>query len=384
MRRILTVLILIMTIVSCKRKDLSDTHVTCLTPVPDTAQLLSGMMKSVRFIPLETTSRSLIGGRIEKIKKINNKYYVNSDRKELLEFDENGLFIRKIGHTGSGPGEYTELSDYDVFENGNILIQDGRKLIFYDMDGKYQHSVMLKIMAFNIKIVNDRILAFGSGEKYAIYELDLSGKIINNEFKSNYATRLGRPIAFITYGQDKIIIHIGNSNDFIFYDLNDKSFSYTKLLCDDNILSSIREEELHQTHNGNYESVYGGMSEQLIFTMAGSNSSLLFLYGQLMNNDKKYIQVLNISNGNTEHVISMKDIDDVTFTNPFFILNSWTADASDCFISYVYPDAIWAGCQKHNNFKDHPYYNKLEKLLANKSEDEIMDENPILVEFVFK
>jgi hypothetical protein len=341
------------------------------------------MLESVRFIPLETTDQSLIGRTIGKIKKINNKYYVSTNRKELLEFDENGLFLRKIGRIGAGPGEYKELCDYDVFENGNILIEDAKKLIFYDEDGKYLHSVMLDFMPYNIKIVkDDRILVSGSGEEYMIYEIDLSGKIIKKEFKSNKASRWGGPIAFITYGQDKTITQIGNSNDFIFYNFNDKSFSYTKLVCD-NILNSVKEEKLHQVYNGKYDDVYENVCA--IFTVAGYCSHLFFLYGYLNNENKKFIQVLNIETGNIEHVISKKDIDDVTFTdNPFFILNAWSSDAQDCFITYVYPDKVWNGLKKHSDFEENPNYKKLKELVMDKSEDEVIDENPMLVEFVFK
>jgi hypothetical protein len=319
-----------------------------------------------------------------KIKKINNKYYVSHSRKELLEFDENGLFLRKIGRIGTGPGEYSELCDYDVFENGNILIEDAMKLIFYDRDGKYLHSVMLDFMPYNIKIVKDeRILASGSGEEYAFYEIDLSGKVIKKEFKSNKATRWGSPIAFITYGQDKTITKIGRSNDCILYDFNDKNFSYTRLVCDNDILSSVKEEELNQVYNDKYEDVYRNVNG--IFTMAGSDSHLFFLSGYIFSDNKKSIQVLNIETGNIEHVISNKDIDDVTFTdNPFFMFGAWGTDAKDCFITYIYPDKIWNGLKKHSDFEENPNYKKLKELFMDKSEDEVIDENPMLVEFVFK
>jgi hypothetical protein len=347
------------------------------------------MLKSVRFIPLETTDESLIGGifGIRKIKKINNKYYISSNFRDLLEFDENGLFIKRIGKTGIGPGEYVELGDFDVFENGHILVSSANRLIFYDKEGKYLHSIMLDFMIWNIKIVkNNRILIFSTGAEYAFYEIDLSGKIINKEFKSNNATRIGHSISFVTYGQDKTITKIGHSNDCIFYHFNDKNFSYTKLLCDNGVLDTVREEELQQAYNGKYNDVYGNISEKAIYSVAGSNSHLCFIYGYgCFDEDKKVIQVLNIENRNIEHIISRQDIDDVTFTDkPYFMLGAFASDAQDCFLTYMHPFDLLDGLKKHSEFEDNPNYKKLKELFMNKSEDVIAEENPILVEFVFK
>jgi hypothetical protein len=384
MKKIIILLVLIVVIVSCstKKKTLSDECITSLKPEPNEPQLLSSMIKSVRFIPLETTEQSLIGRLLMKIKKINNKYYVSFDFKELLEFDENGKFIKKIGRIGGGPGEYVELDDFDVFENGNIIIEGVQKLIFYDKDGKYQHTVELEFMPGNMKLVqNNRILIFGSGTEYGIHEVDLSGKIIKKELKMNLATKNYKLIHFVNYGQDKTITQIGNSNEFIFYDFNGKNFSYTKLLCDDGILNSVSDEKLWQT-TSDFKDVYKNIQDKAIFRVAGTNSHLFFWYGH--DNDIKS-QVLNIETGNIEHVISNKDINDITFVEPSnFITGSARADAQDCFITYVYLSDVRKGLDKYSEFADNPNYKKLKELLMNKSEEEIDDENPVLVEFVFK
>jgi hypothetical protein len=385
MKRTILLLTLIAVIIGCstKKKTLSDRYITCLKPIPERPQQLSGMMKSIKFIPLETTNQSLIGKWINKIKKINNKYYVAYDRKELLEFDENGAFVKKIGHLGSGPGEYVELNDFDVFENGSIVINDAQQLMFYDKDGKYQHTVMLQVMPWKMKLVkDDRILVFGSGTEYVIYEIDLSGKIIKKEFKMNNATKSGKYIHFINYGQDKTITQIGYSNEFIVYDFNDKNFSYTKLLCDDDILSSISEEKLWQA-TSDFRNVYKNIQDKAIFRAAGSNSHFFFWYGY--ENDIKS-QILNIETGNIEHVISNKDIDDITFVEPsgFILGGTITTDTQDCFITYVYLEDVRKGLDKYSEFADNLNYKKLDELLRGKNEEEIADENPMLVEFIFK
>jgi hypothetical protein len=383
MKRYIILLILVAITFSCstKKKPLPDRHITCLKSIADKPQQISGMIKSVRYIPLETTEQSLIGKWITKIKKINNKYYVACDRKELLEFDENGSFVRKIGRVGGGPGEYVELCDFDVFENGNVLIVNGQQLIFYDSEGKYQNAATLEFMPWNMKLVKDsRILVFGSGSEYAVYEIDLSGKIKKQEFKMNNTTKVGKYIHFINYGQDKTITQIGYSNDFILYDFNDENFLYTRLLCDDGILTSETEEKLRNAAS-DFRNVFKDIRDMAIFGVAGSDSHLFLWYGY--DYDIK-AQILNIRTGNIDHVLSNKDINDLTFVEPSIMEEAKKTDARDCFITYIYLSDVKKGLDKHSNLSNNPNYKKLEELLRNKSEEEIDDENPVLVEFIFK
>jgi hypothetical protein len=357
---------------------MSGEAITCLKPAPDKPQKISGMLKNVRFVPLETTENSLIGRTIGKIKKINSRYYVASDRKELLEFDSNGSYIKTIGRVGQGPGEFVELEDYDVFDNGNTVILDYKKLILYDKEGKYLQSIPLKIVGYNIKIVaDDRILVYETGfEEYAVHEINLSGEILQRALKTAKATRIGRPVKFFMYGTDKIIISTGVSNDFVLYDLKDKKFVDIRLLCDDDILTSEKEEKIRQVQK-NLE----GITEKMVSTLAGCQSHFFFACGT--SPSKSLMQVLNISSGNVDYAMTGNDIDDVTFTSPFFLANSWACETDAGFLTYIYPDRIWSGLEKNTELKDSPNYKKLKEIFGNMSEEEVSDLNPMLIEFAF-
>lgn len=366
--------------ICCKEKQqFSNESITSLKSMASKPQQISDMLQSFKFIQLETTDQSLIGGHIGKIKKIVNKYFISSDRKELLVFDSTGLFINKIGRIGQGQGEYSSISDYDVFENGNIAILDINKLLLYDKYGIYIKTVPLDIIGFNIKIVNeDRILLYSSGEKYVIYEINISGKIINKKIESLQSMRLGRNIAFITYGYNKVITQIGRSNDFVFYNFNNNEFSFSKLLSD-NILTASREEDLIKNNGLRYLNTFPDL--KFIDGVAGCNTHLLFACGST--NDGFSVQILNVDNGKVQHTISKNDINDVTFTSPFFMEYACLSDVKDCFITYVYHDDIQAGLEEHNEFSENPNYCKFEELYKNKNEKEIQEKNPLLVEFVF-
>jgi hypothetical protein len=373
-------LALIVMLCGCKENhSFSNQSIACSKPQKEHRQKISEMLKYFRVIRLETTDQSLIGGHIGKIKKISDGYFISSDRKELLLFNSDGTFKQKIGQTGSGPGEYSSLSDYDVFKNGNIVILDVNKLIMYDREGVYIKTIPLNFIAFNIKTVGDDImLLYSSGENYMIHEADLSGKIIKREFKNTQPTRIGKNISFVVYGNDKIICQVGRSNDCIFYDFNNHEFTSAKLLCDD-IMTASEEENFVETHGLNYLEKRSGV--KFIDGISGCHTHLLFAYGSVR--EGFTAQALDLRDKSIKYVISSDDINDVTFTSPFFMEYACLAEGQDCFITYVSPAKIQIGLEKHREFWKNPNYRKLEKMFM-ENRTEIPDENPCLVEFIFK
>lgn len=119
---------------------------------------------------METIDESLIGRNINKIKKYDKKYFISFDNVAIAIFDHQGKFLRRIQKNGGGPSEYTRLNDFDVLLNGNILVLDNKKLLFYSDTGEFIKAIPLDIIGFNIKVINeDNFLICASGEKYSIY-----------------------------------------------------------------------------------------------------------------------------------------------------------------------------------------------------------------------
>ena len=83
-------------------------------------------------IPLQTSQNSLIG-EISKL-YITNEYIIVVDQKynNLLQFNKNGQFIRKIGAKGQGPNEYIMFNDV-VFD------YDTQKIYAYERYSKTMH-----------------------------------------------------------------------------------------------------------------------------------------------------------------------------------------------------------------------------------------------------
>ena len=107
----------------------------------------STLFKSVKCIPLETSDNSLIG-EIDKMLIFEDFIFIldASKAKTLFVFDKKGLFIRKIGNIGNGPGEYVRIVDFaiDTDKKEIIIVDDLRKMMFYDIfTGKFIKTVFI-------------------------------------------------------------------------------------------------------------------------------------------------------------------------------------------------------------------------------------------------
>ncbi|GHT23653.1 hypothetical protein FACS189430_07270 [Bacteroidia bacterium] len=102
------------------------------------ARYASKLVKSVSYIPLQTTNDCLIGQITKLIYAKDLIYIYDIQSNKLYQFDKNGQFLRSIGAIGQGPGEYIRIQSFDVNQiNGNISIycQIKQSILEYTHDG---------------------------------------------------------------------------------------------------------------------------------------------------------------------------------------------------------------------------------------------------------
>ena len=90
---------------------------------------------SIKFISLETTSKSLFG-YVDRIFDVGSSYIIYDKQLQyILEFKKNGDFVRKIGNKGRGPLEYFDAYSlrYNAHSNSLILMDINSKFIEYDL-----------------------------------------------------------------------------------------------------------------------------------------------------------------------------------------------------------------------------------------------------------
>ncbi|MBE6288332.1 MAG: 6-bladed beta-propeller [Mediterranea massiliensis] len=110
---------------------------------------LSSFAESVELIGLETTNENLFS-ELRKLFYRNGRFYLlvsNSySNARILIYSEDGKFLHEINKIGGGPGEYIELNDFELLENGDIKAFGCLKNIVYDSIGNFRHEVRMKTL----------------------------------------------------------------------------------------------------------------------------------------------------------------------------------------------------------------------------------------------
>ena len=118
---------------------------------------LSQIAESIQYIPLETNPRCILG-KIRKVHLAGALIFV-SDLKDLSIFNTQGQFINRISKNGRGPGEYTNIWDFDVLpEHRLIFVYSDRlsKVVVYDYNGSFKKEFHIHSIPSKIALVNDR------------------------------------------------------------------------------------------------------------------------------------------------------------------------------------------------------------------------------------
>jgi len=99
---------------------------------------ISEVAKEIRYIPLETSKTSLVGG-IVRVLYENGKVYIRDKTDSIKIFDNDGKFLRNFGRRGRGPQEYLFPGNiYISPHNCSLIINSTGGYVFkYDSTGKF-------------------------------------------------------------------------------------------------------------------------------------------------------------------------------------------------------------------------------------------------------
>lgn len=146
MRRNWSILALSMFICACSFEQASDTNEILIADVRKAIQTESFFsmkddVKSIEYIPLETTDSCLISNIISLIADDDYIFLLNGKTSEIFQFNRRGKFIRQIGRVGEGPGEYAPYSIHTLSLNHSskeiILNRRYQPALVYAYDGTY-------------------------------------------------------------------------------------------------------------------------------------------------------------------------------------------------------------------------------------------------------
>jgi hypothetical protein len=146
---------------------------------------LSYLGSKLEYIPLETDSASLMR-RISDI-SVSDSFLFVSDYYRLLLFNRDGKFIRQIGSSGRGPGEYSRIRGFDIdVDNEEVYILVGRKVLVYNFNGLFRRDFVLGFPSNEFVINENNELVFlpinlaqaTDEQEYSLYIMNKNGKDI--------------------------------------------------------------------------------------------------------------------------------------------------------------------------------------------------------------
>lgn len=115
---------------------------------------LHDFFSKVEIIPLETTDSVVMGDPVMEMRVDNGEYYFTCAKQQYIwHFDENGHFIQKINHHGSGPNEYSEISDFRFNRfTGNLeILSPWGYINVYDHSGNtFKNKILFNKEKINV------------------------------------------------------------------------------------------------------------------------------------------------------------------------------------------------------------------------------------------
>jgi hypothetical protein len=209
----IAVIMPLLLILSCRHHEIGNVNITRI-PISESNFLLkdtfSNYISIDRVIKLETKPEGLIGLTV-KVEITDGLIFILSQgpgvQLSLLEFSDDGSFIRRLDKRGKGPGEVSDLSGfYNDSITKQIYLFDWRnKCIRMDYNGNFLSEFKFQQGAFEMVRLDDQHLAFAAMGLNSLYITDLNGKEIKhftnkiaelNDSRFNPLIRTGNGILF--------------------------------------------------------------------------------------------------------------------------------------------------------------------------------------------
>jgi hypothetical protein len=244
MKKIPLIYFLVLLVLSCQsentEKALIDDFSIDIPLVNDVNDLFGS---PERVIQLDTIREALIG-RIGKIIKHENHFYILSDEQRISHFDNEGKFVSSLDKRGGGPGEYTRIGDFNLFViNGNteLWICDTKEIRKYAPSGNswdFTGTIDFDFVIHKFKIISDKYILFVTGQnEESLLLTDITGAPLQKYLKSEFPFLLFYPVQFMNY-DSCVIFKLGASNEGIALDTKDLSFKHIHIVKNNRFLTS--------------------------------------------------------------------------------------------------------------------------------------------------
>jgi len=111
--------------------------------VVDMSMMPETLLPAPQYVVLDTEDETYAFSSIDKLVCKNGLFYIMDFRaRKISVFDGGGKGVFAFSKNGRGPGEYLQVSDFDIDENGDFWILDAQSdaLFHYRADGTFVSS----------------------------------------------------------------------------------------------------------------------------------------------------------------------------------------------------------------------------------------------------
>ena len=283
---------------------------------------------NMRTIQLDTLEEALVG-RINKIIKHDNSFYISTDNSKILHFDNNGKFISSIDKKGVGPGEYSTLSDFNVCNrNGNIEIWicDFKSIRTYALSGNNWNHIENIDFGFVInkfRIISDKLLLLTGQNEETLMLTDIAGNEISSSLKKEIPYIVMKPVQFVSY-DSYFIFQLGISNESVALDTRDFSFERLNITSNEQFFTSKNLLDLFDKLGQEYIAEISNTNSIRGLMKINGNIGLIYLYNGV------YFVAINRNN-----VWKRMKFDR---NNNSSIATIFASESSDSFIRHEFPE----------------------------------------------
>ncbi len=147
---------------------------------------LSELLDDIRVVKLETADEILLGQHTNYV--VGERYVITIDNEKILQFSNNGGFLRTLAKAGNGPEEFLRAEAFALDDKNDILYinhrGDSHNILAFDLKtGERIKRIPTGVDNLISKIIvsGDSILTIvpRMNREYNLYNLTTSGKIIN-------------------------------------------------------------------------------------------------------------------------------------------------------------------------------------------------------------
>jgi hypothetical protein len=147
---------------------------------------LSELLDDIRIVKLETNNEILLGQNTNYV--VGERYLISIDNDKILQFSNDGGFLRTLSKAGNGPDEFLRAEAFALDDKNDILYinhrGDSRNILVFDLNtGERIKRIPTGVdnLISQIIVSGDSILTLvpRMNREYNLYSLTTSGKLIN-------------------------------------------------------------------------------------------------------------------------------------------------------------------------------------------------------------